>query len=30
MGEGFGDYLAASFFADHKPARLQPCVGIYP
>jgi Zn-dependent metalloprotease len=29
MGEGFGDYLAASFFADHKPARLQPCVGTW-
>jgi Zn-dependent metalloprotease len=27
MGEGFGDYLAASFFADRKPARLQMCVG---
>ena len=27
MGEGFGDYLAASFFADVKPARLQPTVG---
>lgn len=24
MGEGFGDYLAASFFADKKPALLQP------
>ena len=29
MGEGFGDYLAASFFADLKPARLQPCVGSW-
>src|SRR5262249_26460091 len=29
MGEGFGDYLAASFFADHKPARLRPCVGTW-
>jgi hypothetical protein len=29
MGEGFGDYLAASFFADHKPVRLQPCVGTW-
>lgn len=27
MGEGFGDYLAASFFADRKPERLRPCVG---
>jgi Zn-dependent metalloprotease len=29
MGEGFGDYLAASLFADRKPARLQPCVGTW-
>lgn len=29
MGEGFGDYLAASFFAEHKPARLRPCVGTW-
>lgn len=29
MGEGFGDYLAGSFFADRKPARLQPCVGSW-
>jgi hypothetical protein len=29
MGEGFGDYLAGSFFADAKPARLQPCVGSW-
>lgn len=29
MGEGFGDYLAASFFADHKPVRLQLCVGTW-
>ncbi len=26
MGEGFGDYLAASFFAARKPAALRPCV----
>jgi hypothetical protein len=29
MGEGFGDYLAASFFAEHKPARLRACVGTW-
>jgi hypothetical protein len=29
MGEGFGDYLAGSFFANAKPARLQPCVGSW-
>jgi Zn-dependent metalloprotease len=29
MGEGFGDYLAASFFADAKPARLRECVGSW-
>ena len=27
MGEGFGDYLAGSFFADVKADRLKPCVG---
>ena len=27
MGEGFGDYLAASFFADVKPQALRPTVG---
>ena len=27
MGEGFGDYLAASFFADDKPAKLKPTIG---
>ena len=27
MGEGFGDYLAASFFADSKPVKLKPTVG---
>ena len=27
MGEGFGDYLAASFFADVKPSRMRLCVG---
>lgn len=29
MGEGFGDYFAASFFADRKPDRLRPCVGSW-
>ncbi|QIF01669.1 M36 family metallopeptidase [Roseimicrobium sp. ORNL1] len=29
MGEGFGDYLAASFFASAKPANLQPTVGSW-
>jgi Zn-dependent metalloprotease len=29
MGEGFGDYLAASFFADLKGAPLKPCVGSW-
>src|SRR5262249_46537378 len=29
MGEGFGDYLAASFFAEYKPARLRACVGTW-
>lgn len=29
MGEGFGDYLAASFFAEAKAARLRPCVGTW-
>jgi Zn-dependent metalloprotease len=29
MGEGFGDYLAASFFADRKADRLRPCVGSW-
>src|SRR5581483_5556499 len=29
MGEGFGDYLAASFFADIKPARFRNCVGSW-
>jgi hypothetical protein len=29
MGEGFGDYLAASFFADAKPVKLRPCVGTW-
>jgi Zn-dependent metalloprotease len=29
MGEGFGDYLAGSFFNDQKPARLQNCVGSW-
>ncbi|MCI0563972.1 MAG: M36 family metallopeptidase, partial [Nitrososphaera sp.] len=27
MGEGFGDYLAASFFADIKPQELRPTIG---
>lgn len=26
MGEGFGDYFAASLFAERKPARYRPCV----
>ena len=26
MGEGFGDYMAASFFADQKPPAYRPCV----
>ncbi len=26
MGEGFGDYFAASLFADKKPERYRPCV----
>lgn len=26
IGEGFGDYFAASFFADQKPEEYQPCV----
>ncbi len=29
MGEGFGDYLAGSFFADVKADRLKPCVGTW-
>jgi Zn-dependent metalloprotease len=29
MGEGFGDFLAASFFADRKPQKLKPCVGTW-
>jgi hypothetical protein len=29
MGEGFGDYLAGSFFNDAKPAHLQDCVGSW-
>ena len=29
MGEGFGDYLAGSFFAVVKSERLQPCVGTW-
>jgi Zn-dependent metalloprotease len=27
MGEGFGDYLAASFFADSKPDAMRPTLG---
>ena len=27
MGEGFGDYLAASFFADHKPESMRATIG---
>jgi len=26
LGEGFSDYLAASFFADKKPKSLRPCI----
>lgn len=26
IGEGFGDYFAASFFAEQKPEKYQPCV----
>lgn len=29
QGEGFGDYLAASFFSDVKPALLKPTVGSW-
>ncbi len=29
MGEGFGDYLAGSFFADIKSDILKPCVGTW-
>jgi Zn-dependent metalloprotease len=29
MGEGFGDYFAASFFAGRKPARYRPTVGTW-
>jgi Zn-dependent metalloprotease len=29
MGEGFGDYLAASFFETLKPARFSRCVGSW-
>jgi hypothetical protein len=29
MGEGFGDYLAASFYADLKSPVLKPCVGSW-
>ena len=29
MGEGFGDYLAGSFFADLKSDSLKPCVGSW-
>jgi Zn-dependent metalloprotease len=29
MGEGFGDYLAASFFESMKAAPLKPCVGTW-
>ena len=27
MGEGFGDFLAASFFSDKKPLKMKPTVG---
>ena len=29
MGEGFGDYLAGSYFHDVKPAGMQNCVGSW-
>ncbi len=29
MGEGFGDYLAGSFFSDLKPVKLKPTVGSW-
>ncbi len=29
MGEGFGDYFAASFFADVKPQSLRPAIGSW-
>jgi Fungalysin metallopeptidase (M36) len=29
MGEGFGDFLSASFFADQKPAAMRPMVGTW-
>lgn len=29
MGEGFGDYLAASFFANNKPANFRPTFGSW-
>lgn len=29
MGEGFGDYLAGSFFSDSKPVKLKPTVGSW-
>lgn len=29
MGEGFGDFLAASFFADSKPKEMRACVGTW-
>jgi Zn-dependent metalloprotease len=29
MGEGFGDYLAGSYFRDVKPADMQNCVGSW-
>jgi len=29
MGEGFGDYLAGSFFNDNKPTHLKNCVGSW-
>jgi Zn-dependent metalloprotease len=29
MGEGFGDYLAGSFFFDWKSARLKPCIASW-
>jgi hypothetical protein len=29
MGEGFGDFLSASFFADQKPEAMRPMVGTW-
>jgi hypothetical protein len=29
MGEGFGDFLSASFFADQKPVAMRPMIGTW-